>query len=72
MTELSVEELDRLVQENKVLGALDADARRQLRDALEPVSVPGGSVLIREGDPADCLYLVAAGRLRVVKHRCDG
>jgi predicted acylesterase/phospholipase RssA/CRP-like cAMP-binding protein len=72
VTELSVEELDRLVQENKVLGELDADARRQLRDALEPVSVPGGSVLIREGDPADCLYLVAAGRLRVVSIDATG
>ena len=26
-----------------------------------------GYLVIREGDPADCLYLVAAGRLRVVK-----
>ena len=49
-----------------MLGTMDADARAQLRDALEPVFVPGGTVLIREGDPADCLYLVAAGRLRVV------
>ena len=66
MTGPSVEELDRLVGENGVLGALVGAARRQLRDALEPMSVPGGSVLIHEGDSADCLYLVAAGRLRVV------
>lgn len=66
MTELSIDELDRLVEENRVLGELDVDARHQLRAALEPVSIPGGSVLIREGDPAECLYLVAAGRLRVV------
>jgi predicted acylesterase/phospholipase RssA/CRP-like cAMP-binding protein len=66
VTDLSVEELDRLVKENHVLGGLDDDARRQLRESLEPVSIPGGSVLIREGDPPDSLYLVAAGRLRVV------
>jgi len=69
---LSTEELDRLVQENHVLGELDTDARRQLRESLEPVAIPGGSVLIREGDPADCLYLVAAGRLRVVGAGPDG
>ncbi len=72
MTELSTEELDRLVQENRVLGELDVDARNQLREALEPVSVPGGSVLIREGDPAECMYLVAAGRLRVVGTDANG
>ena len=66
MTAITVDELDRLVQENTVLGTMDADARRQLRDSLEPVAVPAGTVLLREGDPADCLFLVAAGRLRVV------
>ncbi len=66
MTAITLDELDRLVQENKVFGTMDADARRQLRDALEPVAVPAGTVLVREGDPADCLFLVAAGRLRVV------
>ena len=31
------DELDRLVEENTVLGTMDADARRKLRAALEPV-----------------------------------
>ncbi len=66
MTAITTDELDRLVQENTVLGTMDPDARAQLRDALEPVAVPAGTVLLREGDPADCLFLVAAGRLRVV------
>jgi predicted acylesterase/phospholipase RssA/CRP-like cAMP-binding protein len=72
MTAITVDELDRLVQENTVLGTMDADARRQLRDALEPVTVPAGTVLLREGDPADCLFLVAAGRLRVVTEDAIG
>ena len=29
-------------------------------------------MLIREGDPADCMYLVAAGRLRVVTTDATG
>jgi len=72
MSELTGDELDLLVEENTVLGTMDAEARRQLRAALEPVAVPGGTVLIHEGDPADCLYLVAAGRLRVVTTDDDG
>ena len=72
MTGRSGDELDRLVEENRVLGTMDLDARVQLRAALEPITVPGGTVLIREGDPADCLYLVAAGRLRVVTTDDDG
>ncbi|HEY3724002.1 MAG TPA: cyclic nucleotide-binding and patatin-like phospholipase domain-containing protein [Acidimicrobiia bacterium] len=72
MTALSDAELDRLVRENRVFGTLGGEARAQLRGALEPLAVPGGTVLIREGDPADCLYLVAAGRLRVVTTDPDG
>ncbi|MGZ6963879.1 MAG: cyclic nucleotide-binding and patatin-like phospholipase domain-containing protein [Acidimicrobiia bacterium] len=72
MTTLTRDELDRLVEENRVLGALDSEARTRLCASLEPVAAPGGSVLIREGDPADCLYLVVAGRLRVVTTDADG
>ena len=32
MTELSRDELDRLVKENRVLGTMDPEARTQLRD----------------------------------------
>jgi predicted acylesterase/phospholipase RssA/CRP-like cAMP-binding protein len=72
MTATSEDELDRLVEENRVLGMLPAEARRQLRESLEAVSLPGGAVLIRGGDPADCLYIVAAGRLRVVTADDEG
>ncbi len=55
-----------LVQANRVLGALPDDARAFVCAALEPVFVPAGDTVMRKGDPADCLYLVAAGRLRVL------
>jgi predicted acylesterase/phospholipase RssA/CRP-like cAMP-binding protein len=72
MTSLTDDDLDRLVEENRVLGALDAEARAQLCASLEPVSAPGGTVLIRKGDPADCLYIVVAGRMRVITTNDDG
>jgi len=42
-------------------GTIAALARR-----LRPVSVRAGEILIRQGDPADRLYLVRSGRLRVL------
>jgi predicted acylesterase/phospholipase RssA len=65
-------ELEQLVAENRVLGTLPAAAQRLVADALEPVALPGGAVLMREGDAADCLYLVGAGRLRVTVTGEDG
>jgi predicted acylesterase/phospholipase RssA/CRP-like cAMP-binding protein len=55
-----------LVRTNRVLGALTPDARELVCASLEPVFVPAGETVMRAGDAADCLYLVAAGRLRVL------
>ncbi|MEP6622894.1 MAG: cyclic nucleotide-binding and patatin-like phospholipase domain-containing protein [Acidimicrobiia bacterium] len=55
-----------LVRTNRVLGALTAEARALVCAHLEPVFVPAGETVMRAGDAADCLYLVAAGRLRVL------
>ena len=55
-----------LVRANRVLGALPDDARAFVCGALEPIFVPAGETVMRAGDAADCLYLVAAGRLRVL------
>ena len=71
-SEISAAELAELVRENRTFGALSDAARKFVSEALEPVSIPGGAVLIREGDPADCLYLVAAGRLRVTTTDAEG
>lgn len=62
----SRDDLLALVAENHVLGRLAPAAQELVADALEPVALPGGAVLVHQGDEADCLYLVAAGRLLVV------
>jgi len=48
-----------------VFGSLDEAARLELAGHLEPVHVPAGEVVLREGDPGDGLYLVVSGRVRV-------
>ena len=65
-TETNHGEFEALVRANRVLGALPAEARTLVCESLEPVFIPAGDTVMREGDPADCLYLVAAGRLRVI------
>ena len=65
-TEAERTELAGLVRANRVLGALPDDARALVCASLEPVFAAAGETVMRAGDAADCLYLVAAGRLRVL------
>ena len=46
-------------------AALDEATRSELAGRLEPVHVPAGQVIFRQGDAGDGLYLVVSGRLRV-------
>jgi NTE family protein len=55
-----------------LLGRLDEPALQQIESEVEVVGVPGGAVLMREGDTADCLYIVLSGRLRVTVERSEG
>lgn len=50
--------------ESDLFGALNAAERRLLADRLELVTIEGGETLLREGDPADGIYLVLWGRLQ--------
>ncbi len=51
---------------------LDAPALRSLAEEVEWVFLPSGERLIQQGDPADTLYIVLNGRLRVVVRQPDG
>jgi len=48
-----------------VFGSLGAAARLELAGQLEPVHVPAREVVVRQGDPADGLFLLVSGRLQV-------
>jgi len=61
-----------LVDETEVFTCLDASARAFIAARLEPLTVAGGDVLIRQGDDADALFLIAMGRLRVSMVLDDG
>jgi ATP-binding cassette subfamily B protein len=44
------------------------DARQLVEDSFVSVSYPFGSVIVREGDPADAFCVLVAGTARVVTH----
>jgi NTE family protein len=54
-----------------LLGALTPRVQEELLAAAETTRLPAQEWLFREGEPGDRLYLVRAGRLRVVSER-DG
>jgi CRP-like cAMP-binding protein len=54
-----------------IFAPLPAPELEGLARALKPVSVPAGTVVIREGDEGDCFYAVASGELLVAKQGQD-
>lgn len=58
--------------ETQLFSALDRQTLDRLVTEVEVVHLPGGEPLLRQGDPGDCLYVVALGRLRAVVEQPDG
>jgi len=55
-----------------LLGFLPPEVRRQMVERFVPAAYPFGSVIVREGEPADAFYVLVAGRARVVKATDSG
>jgi len=47
------------------LSVLDPELRRRVRKRLSRRKVDSGKTLFRQGEPADALYLIESGRLRI-------
>ena len=54
-----------LLRSLRIFHALPAPALEGLARSVEPVGLAVGDVLIREGEPGDCFYAIADGRLEV-------
>src|SRR5580658_8335508 len=48
-----------------LFASLDDATRLELARELEPVDVPAGEVIFRQGDAGEGLFVVVSGRLRV-------
>lgn len=61
-----------VLQQLPLLGFLPADVKKLVVDSFEPTTLPFGSVVVHEGEPADAFYVLAAGKARVLKSGSDG
>ncbi|EER17529.1 cAMP-dependent protein kinase regulatory subunit, putative [Perkinsus marinus ATCC 50983] len=52
-----------------LLASMDAYERSQIADALKPVSVAAGDVIVKEGDPGDTFYVIENGDCEALKDR---
>lgn len=56
----------------RLFGGLDEAALDEIATQLEWLLVPGGVRVCRQGEAGDCLYLVASGRLAVIREHAGG
>jgi len=57
-----------LLRSISIFAALPAPSLEGLARDLEPLTVPQGTVVIKEGESGDCYYAVAGGELAVSRH----
>jgi predicted acylesterase/phospholipase RssA/CRP-like cAMP-binding protein len=65
-------ELRKLLARAPLLSSLSDDTLNDLADACELIEVPGGTRLLRAGQPVDAMLGVVHGGLRVVRRSDDG
>jgi len=61
-----------LLENSFLFLGLSADQRRRLLNQMVKGHFDAGAYVFMEGHPADRLYLVASGRVKMVKHSPDG
>lgn len=64
MTLIGNERIQALLAGIELFAPLEEAALSKLAVTAETLHLPGGELLLREGDPADALYVVASGRLQ--------
>jgi CRP/FNR family transcriptional regulator, cyclic AMP receptor protein len=61
-----------LLRRVSLFSELSGEELEQIARVAVPRSYPGGSIILREGDPGDTCYLLRSGRARVVRQHADG
>ncbi|HEX5635373.1 MAG TPA: cyclic nucleotide-binding domain-containing protein, partial [Gemmatimonadales bacterium] len=69
---MSAESALAVLQGLPVLGCLPPDVRDLVVASFVPEEYGFGRVLVQEGEPADALYVLASGKVRVVKRAENG
>ena len=69
---MNPEARDAVLQDLPLLSFLPPEVRAFVVESLVPVSYRFGSVIVREGDPADAFYVLVEGRARILKQAEGG
>lgn len=56
----------------EIFGEIEPELMARIRPRMETENLPGGQILMRQGDPSDSIYLVLSGRLRASFADADG
>jgi CRP-like cAMP-binding protein len=67
MPDTTASDLRKALRGNFLFEALDEEELSALIDVIWPEAIPAGSVIVREGDDADALYLIVSGGVNVLK-----
>jgi cAMP-dependent protein kinase regulator len=63
---------EEFLEKVQLLQGLDKWERLSVADALEPASFKDGEVIMRQGDEADCFYLIVEGKAVVTQTNAAG
>ncbi len=63
--------LSSALRRSELFGAVDPEVLKDLEAELELVNLASGQILFRRGEQGDAMYLIIAGRLRVVLESSD-
>lgn len=55
-----------------IFSDLEGDSLKKVAAKLKQVTLPKGTVLYREGDPGDALYIIQSGRVRILGQEESG
>ena len=61
-----------LIRHSAILSAVEPRKRQELMARFSPETFAAGQVLVKQGDPAGCLYLIASGGVDVYGTDADG
>lgn len=68
----TVEEWSHFLHRVSIFSELEEGSIKEVASSLQPLSLPKGSVLYREGDAGDALYIIQSGRVKIVTRKDGG
>ncbi len=66
------EDAAEVLAQSPVFKELPQNALEAIAGAVDALVVPHNSIILRQGDPADCLYIIRSGSVRIFRRNPEG